>query len=309
MSVSIVRDLRFAEHDPGPGHPESPERYRSICEAIDAEDELEFHDIAARAATTEEMTQLHHRSYLDKIEQYRGQRAMLDPDTRTSKGSIDAAYLAAGSAIDLAVGVAEGSASPGLSLGRPPGHHAMPGRAMGFCFMNNVAAAAQALLDRGDAERIAIYDWDVHHGNGTQAIFYEEPRVLYMSTHQWPFYPGSGAQGDTGRGDGVDYTLNMPLPEGSDQETLLQLTREVMKPRLQDFSPDFILISAGFDALDTDPVGGFNVTQQGFSELALRWRELAETLCKGRIAGVLEGGYDTEQLGSSVLKVLRAWDT
>ncbi len=309
MSVSIVRDPRFAEHDPGPGHPECPERYLSISRALDAAEDLKFHDIAARAATLDEMTQLHHRSYLEQIEELRGQRAMLDPDTHTSEGSIDAAYLAAGSAIDLAVAVAQGSAPPGLALGRPPGHHAMPGRAMGFCFMNNIAAAAQALLDRGDAERVAIYDWDVHHGNGTQAIFYDEPRVLYMSTHQWPFYPGSGAQGDTGRGDGEGSTLNMPLPEGSTEKTLLQLTHEVMQPRLRDFSPDFILISAGFDALDTDPVGGFNVTQQGFSELALRWRDLAETLCKGRIAGVLEGGYDTEQLGSSVLKVLRAWNT
>lgn len=308
MTVTVVRHPTFAEHAPGPGHPESPARYRSVESAL-AASSLDIVDVAPRPATPAEMGAVHQADLLDRLESLRGRRAAIDPDTFTSERSIDAAYLAAGGTIDLACQVASGAAAPGIAVVRPPGHHAVPGRAMGFCLMNSVAAAAQALLDRGLAERVAIYDWDVHHGNGTQAIFYDDPRVLYLSTHQWPFYPGTGAASETGRGAGEGATLNLPMPEGTDDEALLAATKDVLAPAVRSFAPDAVLISAGFDALDTDPVGGFAITQSGFQELARRWRGLADELCDGRIAAVLEGGYDTERLGDQVVGLLEAWDT
>ncbi|MCA9549608.1 MAG: histone deacetylase [Myxococcales bacterium] len=309
MAVSVVRDPRFGDHDPGEGHPESPARYRSVARAVDEAEALEILDIPARLATREELTAIHQAEHVDHVLRLRGQSAALDPDTYTSPGSVDAACLAAGGAIDLAVAVADGKAPPGIALVRPPGHHAIPGRAMGFCLMNNVAAAAQALLQTGRAERVAIYDWDVHHGNGTQAIFYDDPRVLYMSTHQWPFYPGTGAARETGRGAGEGTTVNLPLPAGTDDEALLAASEDVLMPRVRAFAPDFILISAGFDPLVSDPVGGFRVTRAGFEALAARWRAFAESQCGGRIAAVLEGGYDTDMLGALVVDLMRAWDT
>jgi len=309
MPVSIIHDPRFAEHNPGRHHPECPERYLSISRALAEAEDMQLHEMSARPAEHREVVPVHHSELLERLEAARGRHAMLDPDTNTSPTSVDAAYLAAGAAIDLATAVAEAKAPPGLALVRPPGHHAMPGKSMGFCLMNNVAAAAQSLLERGLAGRVAIYDWDVHHGNGTQAIFYDDPRVLYMSTHQWPFYPGTGAASETGRADGVGSTVNQPLPEGSGDAELIAVSRQILMPRVRDFQPDMILISAGFDALDSDPVGGFEVSRAGFTELGLLWRQLAEDVCGGRIAGVLEGGYDTTQLGHLVVDLLKAWDT
>jgi len=309
MAVSVVRDPRFGDHAPGEAHPESPARHSSVERALGEAEALEILDIPARLATRDELTAIHQAEHIDHILQLRGQSVALDPDTYTSPGSVDAACLAAGGAIDLAAAIADGRTPPGIALVRPPGHHAIPGRAMGFCLMNNVAAAAQALLQTGRAARVAIYDWDVHHGNGTQAIFYDDPRVLYMSTHQWPFYPGTGAARETGRGEGEGSTLNLPLPAGTDDEALLAASEEILMPRVRNFAPDFILISAGFDPLVSDPVGGFAVTRAGFKELAARWRAFAESQCGGRIAAVLEGGYDTAMLGTLVVDLMRAWDT
>ncbi len=308
MTVTIVRDDRFMDHDPGLHHPESPARLASIHEMLDRGE----HDVVTlepRAASFDELSVVHHTEYLERLERARGRVTVFDPDTKGSEASVDTALLAAGATIDLCTKVAADETPPGIALVRPPGHHAVAERAMGFCLVNNVAVAARTLIDRGLAERVAIYDWDVHHGNGTQDIFYDAADVFYASTHQFPFYPGSGSARETGKGAGEEMTLNIPLPAGAGDSTLLAANQEIIMRRVEDFSPDVILISAGFDALASDPLAQLEVTVDGFYELAARWRELAERLTHGRIAAVLEGGYDTGGLARCVDALLKAWDT
>jgi acetoin utilization deacetylase AcuC-like enzyme len=306
VTVGIVRDTRFRDHDPGPDHPESPRRLEAIDEAL-TETSAALVDVPAREATREELLRVHSAEHVTALEAMRGHVRHIDADTHTSPGSYDAALLAAGSTVELSCRVARGSTPPGLALVRPPGHHATRDRAMGFCLINNVAVAARALVAEGLAERVAIYDFDVHHGNGTEAIFYADPNVLYLSTHQWPQFPGTGARDATGSGDGEGFTVNVPLPAGVGNDVLLEVSRELLIPHVRDFAPDVILLSAGFDAFEHDPLGGFRVTVEGFGEIARRWRDLAESCCSGRVAGVLEGGYELEGLGRCVRAVLEAW--
>lgn len=302
-AVSVSRDPLFAEHDPGPGHPECPARLQAIDAAL-ARSDLQLVEVPGRPATRDELARVHTPKYLDLLEKLRGRAAQLDADTSVSEKSVDAAVTAAGATIELVSQVAKGDAPNGIALVRPPGHHALAGRAMGFCLINNVAVAAEALRAQGLAERIVIYDFDVHHGNGTEAIFYDHPEVLYLSTHQWPFYPGTGRKEDTGRGKGEGANLNVPLPAGTGDEILLAVTDEVLGPKVHNFSPDFILLSAGFDPYREDPVGGFEVTVGGFAKLIERWREIAERYTKGKMAAVLEGGYHLRGLGASVTAML-----
>jgi acetoin utilization deacetylase AcuC-like enzyme len=305
VAVALGFDDVFLTHDPGLGHPESVERARAVQAWLPSVPDVVR--VPARAATRTELLRVHTAAYLDRLTSLRGRSARLDPDTATSEGSIDAAEAASGLLIDLASGVVDGRLPPGLALVRPPGHHATADRSMGFCLLNHVAVAARALQASGQAERVAIFDWDVHHGNGTEAIFWRDPTVLYLSVHQSPLYPGTGAASDVGEGPGVGTTLNVPLPAGSDDVDLLEASRRLLEPAVVDFAPDVILISAGFDGLAEDPLAGLMYTASGFRELAARWRDVAERTCQGRIAGVLEGGYDLDGLVTSIQATLDAW--
>lgn len=307
MAVSLVRDARFAEHFPGPGHAESPARLASI-EAALRSSTLRITERPARPATETELGRVHTRAHVARMAATEGHTVVLDPDTVTSPGTHQAALLGAGSTIDLARAVSRGEAAPGIVLARPPGHHATRDTAMGFCLFNNVAAAASALIEEGLAQRVAIYDFDFHHGNGTEAIFYADPRVLYVSTHQMPAYPGTGESHRTGMGEGVGTNLNVPLAPGSGDDEVLHALDHVIAPRVRAFAPDALLISAGFDALDGDPLGGLSFTIDGYAAIGTRLLALADEVCGGRISATLEGGYDIERLGAAVVAFLGSWD-
>lgn len=306
MSLLVARSTRFTEHDPGPGHPERPERNAAALRGLEGAG-VPLEDVPLRPVTEAELLRVHAPSFVEQLEAMRGRAGQLDPDTHTSPASVEVAALGAGATIDLFTRVAEGQGRAGFSLVRPPGHHSTPTQAMGFCLYGNLAVAAKHLLETQVVERIVIYDWDVHHGNGTQDMFWEDPRVLFMSTHQAPFYPGTGSMKETGAGAGEGTTVNLPCPAGTTEAQILGLNEDVLIPRARDFAPDIILISAGFDAHLDDPLGSLGMSTAGFGELASRWRDLAEEVCGGRIAALLEGGYDLNALESSVAATAKAW--
>ena len=260
--------------------------------------------VAPEAATEDDVLLVHTRQHLATVKKAAGGGgSWLDPDTFVSPRSYEIALLAAGGAI-----AATRLWSRGLvpfALVRPPGHHATPDRAMGFCLFDNIAIAAARLLAEG-YERVAIVDWDVHHGNGTQAAFYDEPRVLFVSLHQWPHYPGSGFFSECGEGDAVGRTVNLPLPAGSTDADYASAFEVIVEPIVRQFAPQAILVSAGQDIHRADPLGGMLVTEAGFAGMALRCARLALDLCEGRLAFVLEGGYDRDATARSVEAILRA---
>lgn len=227
-------------------------------------------------------------------------QAYLDPDTPVSPFSYQAAQLAIEGVLTAADRVMSGSVSNAFCAVRPPGHHAESNRAMGFCLFNNVAVCARYLQMQYGLKKIAIIDWDVHHGNGTQQIFYEDPTVLYFSIHQFPFYPGTGAEDEVGAGAGKGYTVNCPLPPGKGDDEYVSIFEKVLIPTLKSFGPEFILISAGFDAHREDPLANMRVTEAGFGELTRLVKSCADHLCQGRIVSCLEGGYNLGALARSV---------
>jgi len=301
VRTGLCTDERFRAHRAPREHPERPERLVAIERALVAAKLPErCVRVAARPATRAELERVHAPDYLDMLERTvgGGGSGWLDPDTFYSEGSWTAALLAAGAAVDLALAVADGTLDNGAAFVRPPGHHATRDRAMGFCLLNNVAVAAAAL--RARQKRVAIFDWDVHHGNGTEAIFDEEPDVLYCSTHEWPQYPGTGLADYVGTGRGAGATVNVPLPRGTRPEAYLAAYRARIQPAIAAFAPDVILVSAGFDAHVADPLGGLRLDDDTFETLT---RDML-ALCP-RVAVVLEGGYDLDALASSSVRVVQ----
>ena len=302
----VVEDPRYQDHQAPGGHPERPERLVAVGRAI-AERESELARQAPRPADDEELLRVHAAAHLANItEAVRRAPAQLDADTYVSPASLEVARLAAGASVDLARAVAQGDAPSGLAAVRPPGHHAEADRAMGFCLFNNVAVAARALQREERAERVLILDWDVHHGNGTQHSFEEDRDVLYFSTHQYPYYPGTGAFHEAGRGAGVGSTVNVPMPPGCGDGEYIGVTRRILAPVARGFRPDVILVSCGFDAHTVDPLASMDLSGEGFLALARIVRALANDLCGGRLALVLEGGYAAEGLEEGTAAVLEA---
>ena len=302
--TATVEDKRFLGHRGPAGHPERPERISAIGAAIDARSEA-LTRFAPRAATADEILRVHSRKHFDRVaEASRRAPAQLDPDTYVSAESFEVALLAAGGTTELALRVARGELDSGLAAVRPPGHHAESDRAMGFCLFNNVAIAARALQQEESVDRIMILDWDVHHGNGTQHYFESDPSVLYASTHQFPFYPGTGAVDEIGVGPGEGFTFNVPLPAGCGDREYVGVMERLITPAAQSFRPEIILISCGFDAHRDDPLAAMDVTREGYRDMSAIARALADDLCGGRILFVLEGGYAVSGLEDGVNAVL-----
>ena len=293
---------RFAEHTTPPGHPERPERAEVLAEVAVAAEQRGIKGHMPQLPSVTDLRRVHADAYLSQLSSLAGRAAMLDEDTFTSPESIEVAQLAAGAAIDAAR-QAVAAKAPTLALVRPPGHHATPDRAMGFCLYNNIAIAAAALRADGLA-RVAIVDIDVHHGNGTQDVFYQDPSVLFISSHQYPYWPGTGAADERGAGAGVGFTLNLPLPAGSTDSDYEAAYRQQVIPALEAFSPEAMLISAGFDAHELDPLGGMRVTTAGFKTLTDLLDETARRLCRHRIAWITEGGYHLDSLRACLMQLL-----
>lgn len=305
--TGILKDARFLNHYMGAHHPESPHRLEVLSAMLD-EPEMQgnFIEIPAREATREELEQIHAPAYIDYLAATRGREySYLDPDTQTSAGSFEAALLAAGGFCEAVSMVSSGVLDNAFALVRPPGHHAEKARAMGFCILNNVAIGARYAQESLGLHKILIVDWDLHHGNGTQHSFEDDPSILYFSTHQYPYYPGSGAFHEIGTGKGKGFTVNVPLSTGYGDGEFVSLFEEILRPVALEFGPEMILVSAGFDIYMGDPLGGMDVSPTGFAGLTRSLLETAKTCCNGKVVFTLEGGYSLQGLRDSVKAVLR----
>ncbi len=292
MTVLIYDDI-FLRHDTGGGHPENATRVTNTIEYLRSSSIWKELDVKRpRAATKEEVSAVHSISQIDQVAEMAGSGGgYLDPDTHVSQDSYDAALFASGALLTAVDLVMDKQADNAFCLVRPPGHHSTPTKAMGFCLFNNVAIAAKYIQSKYNLDRIVIIDWDVHHGNGTQDAFYDDPSVMYFSMHKYPFYPGTGAQGEIGEGSGSGFTINVPLSYDTGQEEYLKIFDDVMKKRIKLFNPEFILISAGFDAYHLDPISGLCLEDHDFNTLTKITRNIANDCCEGRIVSSLEGGY------------------
>jgi acetoin utilization deacetylase AcuC-like enzyme len=299
----LLSDPRFFHHRSKGYHPERPERLDAARAGV-AKSELSFAPIEPRRATDEELGRVHDPRFVEWLRTLSGEQGFIDADTYVSPESVAIAELAAGGTVAMVDALLDGPVKRGIALVRPPGHHARPDHAMGFCLLNNVAIAAAHARARG-LERVAIVDWDVHHGNGTQDAFFGDPSVLYMSTHQFPFYPGTGALEETGEGEGKGYTVNVPLTAGGGDAVYRAAFERVILPVLEEYKPQLVLISAGFDASARDPLAEMTASPSAFGWMARALRRVADASAEGRVAMVLEGGYDLVALEAGVLAATR----
>lgn len=303
MAVLFYFDQRFTEHDTGPHHPERPSRLDAVFSGINRyqlDEALDRRD--PRPATDDELTLVHDLGYVRALENFcLTGGGNVDADTYVSLESANIARLAAGAGLDAIERLRNGESDSAFMAVRPPGHHARPTRAMGFCLYNNAAIAAAALAQQG--ERVAVVDFDAHHGNGTQHVFYADARVAYVSLHEWPLYPGTGRLEETGTGPGAGTTCNVPLPSGATGDVYLMAFDEVVAPFVERFSPGWVLLSAGFDAHRDDPITGLGLSAGDFADITARVAELAP---RGRLIAFLEGGYDLAGLRHSVQAALPA---
>ena len=306
MPLVLVSSKRFVDHVTPAGHPERPERAQIFETVATAFDDDGGRVVEPRLATDEDLERVHTREHIDAIASTRGKATMIDADTFTSPDSDEIARLAAGAVLTGVDQVLDGPPrSRALVMVRPPGHHAEADRAMGFCLYNNIAVGAAYARSRGCA-RVAIVDYDVHHGNGTQWIYYEDPTVLFVSSHQYPFYPGTGAAAEKGRGAGAGFTLNIPLDAGAMDAEIEQKYAQQVIPALRQFTPDLLMISAGFDAHELDPLGQLRMTTEGFRRLTKTLFDVADELCSGRVVIVTEGGYDLSAVAQCLTAIVES---
>ena len=301
--TGLVYHPAYLEHDMGPGHPESPNRLRAIMHQLEQKGTMaRMIKIEARKAEDEWLTQIHAPSYVQSLNRLAptSGRVSLDADTSMSPGSVNAAYLAAGGALAAVDAIMAQRVEHVFCAVRPPGHHAEAARAMGFCLLNNVAIAARYVQKKYGITRVLIVDWDVHHGNGTQHSFEEDPSVLFFSTHQYPHYPGTGRGSERGKGAGAGYTVNVPMEAGEGDEAYHAIFLKALVPVADAFKPEFVMISAGFDAHKDDPLAGMGLTEAGYADLTKIVIDIAKRHAKGRILSSLEGGYNVTALARSV---------
>ncbi|MBK6922380.1 MAG: histone deacetylase [Deltaproteobacteria bacterium] len=299
LETLLLYDDRMIEHDPGPGHPERPDRLRAIEAMLSLRTTTHLRIDAPKPATEEQIARVHTFEHIARVGAFAGQYGSLDPDTHVSPSSVRAAALAAGAAVQAVDEVCAGNVGNAFALVRPPGHHAVAGRPMGFCLFNNVAVAAAHARAVHLKRRILIVDWDVHHGNGTESIFYDTDSVLFCSLHQFPLYPGTGDTSAVGIGAGLGHTVNVPLQAGAADGDYARVFDELVLPIAEQYDPDFVLVSAGFDAHRDDPLGGMALTEDGFANLCGKLQSFAKRREIGMVL-TLEGGYDLAGLAKSV---------
>jgi acetoin utilization deacetylase AcuC-like enzyme len=302
MGTAYVYDPIYLEHDL-PSHPENARRLRRILSVLNEEEVIPLlTSLEPRPATVTELLRVHTATHIEHVQRIaESGGGYLDPDTYTSPRSFDAAVMAAGGLVRAVEAVLENEVTNGFALVRPPGHHATPTRAMGFCLFNNVAVAAQAALADLKVKRVFIADFDVHHGNGTQDVFADDPAIFYFSTHQYPHYPGTGRWNETGTGRGTGTVLNVPLPPQVGDAGYAQVYAELVWPLAERFNPDLILVSAGYDAHWSDPLAQMSLSLTGYAWLGQELVAMANQLCNGRIVWTLEGGYQLDVLAYGVL--------
>ncbi len=307
LRTAILRDDLYLQHITGDYHPESHHRLEVVYRMLEDEDMQDtFRVLSPRPATREELQLNHSSNYIDQVAATSGRSfCSLDPDTTTSPKSWEAARMAAGGVLVAVDRVMEGEIENAFALVRPPGHHAESNKGMGFCIFNNIAIAAHYARQKHLLERILIIDWDLHHGNGTQNAFYEDPQVLYFSTHQYPYYPGSGSVDEDGQGKGKGFTVNVPLPGGQGDQDFEAIFKEILKPIATQFKPQLILVSAGYDIYSQDPLGAMDVTPEGFATLTSLIMDMARSSCQGRVVITLEGGYHLDGLRDSVKATIK----